>query len=94
LFSIKDKLAYATALVATDTTNENNTTQISEQDVKDKLNSVMCKLETDLLNKQEFTESRIIRHSAINRFECKLDTKERANLNVFAIEVKKLCSNE
>lgn len=97
LMSIKDKIAYVTAVQHTRASipRGNPINIIAEDDqIKETLNSVIDELDQRLINNQEFTESWILRHAAINRFSCNLDTKERAALNIFATKVKKLCSDE
>lgn len=94
LMSIKDKISY---IVAIETTRDNTTrwnptnVVVPEDDIKEKINTVIWDLETRLLNNQEFTESWILRHSAINRFSCKVKDADKAKLNTFAGKVKKLC---
>lgn len=95
--SIKDKVAYVTAIQHTraTTTRGNPINTIAEDDeIKETLNNIINELDTHLISNQEFTESWILRHAAINRFSCKLETKERATLNTLATKVKKLCSDE
>ncbi|AHB40828.1 hypothetical protein P148_SR1C00001G0010 [candidate division SR1 bacterium RAAC1_SR1_1] len=109
LMSIKDKIAYAVAIEHTHTlypANPNdvivdekilphiNPHGIVEETLKKRLDEVIQDVEENLLTKQEFTESWILRHAAINRFSCNLDTAERAKLNTFANKVKKLCSDQ
>lgn len=107
LMSIKDKIAYAVAIEHTHTLYPENsndnivdekilpdldiTGKTDEKTLKNKLYEVIKDIEEKLLTDQEFTESWILRHAAINRFSCNLDTTERAKLNVFANKIKKFC---
>lgn len=97
LMSIKDKIAYVVAIQNTRiiTDRWTGTNVIAEEDqIKETLRQVIEDLDNRLISKQEFTESRILRHAAINRFSCNLETAERAKLNTFANKVKKLCTDQ
>lgn len=97
LMSIKDKIAYVTAIQNTRiiTTRWTGVNMIAEDDqIKETLRTVVEELDNRLITNQEFTESWILRHAAINRFSCNLETAERAKLNTFANKVKKLCTDQ
>lgn len=91
--SIKDKIAYTTGVMYENNITPPNTavTPLDEDLIQDKLKGAIKYLEDNLIQNQEFTESWILRNSAYNRFECKMNAKEEANLNSVASEVKELC---
>lgn len=93
--SIKDKIAYITANIVwhLDARWRDSTANFNDSTVRRELNKTICHLETKLLKNKDFTESRILRNSAINRFECKLNVAERNELNWLANNLKTFCND-
>jgi len=96
LMNIKDKIAYITAVQHTNTNATANPSDliVDENHIKETLNTIISQLDQRLINDQEFTESWILRHAAINRFSCKVKDWDRTKLNSFAHKIKDLCSQE
>ena len=97
--SIKEKVAYIVGLVYADEglqahgialTSKRNL-QIAR--IKNNLHEIITDAEKHLFSNAAFTESRILRNSAVNRFECKLSTSETHQLNSFVLKIQKLCSD-
>ena len=99
--SIKDKIAYITANIYAHNTLMDishvppivSIVNIDDTMLRTELEQLIRNIEENLLNNRDFTESRILRNSAINRFECKLTTPERIELNWIAIQLKQVCSD-
>ena len=99
--SVKDKLAYITAnLYAHSTWMDisaappvTSIDNIDDTNLRTQLEQIICNIEKNLLNNRDFTESRILRNAAINRFECKLNVAERNELNWLANNLKTFCND-
>jgi hypothetical protein len=59
---------------------------------KDIREQVINDLEKNIIENREFNESRILRNSALNRFEAKLSDSEAIKLNTIGEKLKKICT--
>lgn len=91
LLSVKDKIAFITAHAYSKWLTENN--KYNNEKLKKKLDKTLKLLECNLMQNQEFTESRILRNAAFNHFSCKLNTSEQSDLNSVWSKLKKLCQD-
>lgn len=64
-----------------------------DTEVRKQLNTIIGTIETKLLNHQDFSESRIVRHAAVNRFEMKLTASESAELGKLASALHKITAD-
>lgn len=70
------------------------TSPISEESLLKELNKVMKELERDLIKRENFTESWIIRHAAFNNFECNLSVSEQKSLSAIAEKMRKVAKDK
>ncbi|MEI7562353.1 MAG: hypothetical protein WCJ39_01135 [bacterium] len=68
-----------------------STEDICDPEIRNILEETIRTIEEGLVNNRDFTESRVLRNAAVNRFECKLTTNEKVKLNNFTGKIKKLC---
>lgn len=92
---IKDKIAYVTGIVYAHSLGNaaSSTAPVDYQEVVNQLNMVIDKLQEDLVTRENFTESWIIRHAAFNNFEMKLSVTEQASLSQLADKIRKVAAD-
>jgi hypothetical protein len=95
--SIKEKIALVTAerYIRVTGVRRNSTANITDDDIRTMLEETICHIETNFLDNRDFTESRILRNSAFNRFEInpRMELKDRHHLNETTLKVKKICTD-
>lgn len=99
--SIKEKIAYTTGLVyahkgiGPDPSHPIVDIASKEELDKDRIESTLDKTIKDIeewvINNKDFSESRILRNAAVNRFECNLSPIEIQWLDRLAIKMRDLC---
>ena len=91
--SVKDKIAYATGVMynpANAAVTPGAVAPINDAKLQKKLDETINYLQDKLIDKQEFTESWIMRHAALNRFEANLTPAEKGDLNSIANKIKEI----
>ncbi len=91
--SIKDQIAFVAGIThAHDmgTTAAASKNTIDDAALTQSLNMLIETLRKDLIEKENFTESWIIRHAAFNNFEAKLSVPEQKTLSAISEKMKKL----
>lgn len=75
--------------------NDTTWNTASDTAVRVQLDNIVETLERELLNNQDFSESWILRHAAVNRFVIQpdLSVKERAQLTSMATSVQKIAQD-
>ena len=97
--SIKEKISYIAGLIYADEGNQAvvgrtplaSTRNMDDARIRDRLNIIIMGIEDRLMNDRDFTESRILRSAALNRFQCNLSAAETSELNGIALKVKDVC---
>lgn len=93
---LKDKIAYVAGSVygaRVGSTRAVATTPVNEAELKKALDDVIDKLSKELINKQNFKESWMIRHAAFSNFECDLTITEQKNLSAMCEKMRKIAKD-
>ncbi|MBP8017052.1 hypothetical protein KAZ01_03510, partial [Candidatus Gracilibacteria bacterium] len=82
--SLKDKINYIISLTTNDLSPRGLILQRTNELVED--------IETKLLKSSDFSESYIIRHAALNRFECRLNPDDLNKLGKIVNKIRNFCT--
>ena len=97
--SIKEAIAYTTGIIYAREWEKlilpkikaSKTNNVDDVRIRKNLDNLIATIEKNLMNNQDFSESRVLRHAALNRFQCKLSLSETHKLNEFSIKVREVC---